>query len=128
MRPANFIIEETFPQLDVLQHTDIFVTPAGLNSLHEALWYGVPMVAVPQHFEQLHNANAMSLGGAGITLDDETRGEIVSPERLREAVETVHADLAGYKRRSAALGQSLRDAGGAPEAANRIEAMVKTRA
>lgn len=122
--PNNFIVEQTFPQLDVLQHTDIFITPAGLNSLHEALWYGVPMVAVPQHFEQLRNARAMALGGAGLTLDDETNGKIVSPKALRQAVETIQADLDGYKRRASALGQSLRAAGGAPKAARLIEGMV----
>ena len=123
--PENFIIEETFPQLDILQHTDIFITPAGLNSLHEALWYSVPMVAVPQHFEQLHNAEAMARGGAGIVLDAEAHGGIVSPQTLRQAIETVAADLAGYKQRAAALGQSLRDAGGAPAAADRIERMIR---
>lgn len=125
--PANFIVEQSFPQLEVLQHTDIFITPAGLNSLHEALWYGVPMVAIPQHFEQLHNAEAMSRGGAGITLADETAGRLVSPKTLRATVETVAADLASYKRRAAALGQSLRDAGGYIEAANRIEGLFVRR-
>ena len=125
--PGNFIIEESFPQLDVLQHTDIFITPAGLNSLHEALWYGVPMVAIPQHFEQLHNAQAMSRGGAGITLDDEADGGVVSPKALREAVETVAADLPAYRQRAAALGQSLRDAGGYFEAANRVERLIAAR-
>ena len=125
--PDNFIVAETFPQLEILQRTDIFITPTGLNSLHEALWYGVPMVAVPQHYEQLHNAEAMAAGGAGIVLDAEVTGGKVSPEQLREAIDTVAADLPGYKARALALGQSLRDAGGAPEAANRIEAMAKRR-
>jgi MGT family glycosyltransferase len=123
--PDNFIVAETFPQLEILKHADIFVTPAGLNSLHEALWFGVPMVAVPQHFEQLHNAEAMARGGAGIVLDAESHGGTVSPEELRRAVETITADLAGYKSRAATLGQSLRDAGGFVEAANRIEKMIR---
>jgi hypothetical protein len=122
--PENFIIEETFPQLDILQHTDIFITPAGLNSLHEALWYGVPMVAVPQHFEQLHNAEAMSAGGAGLTLDAEVDGGTVSASELRQAVETVHADLATYREHARNLGQSLRAAGGFSRAADRIEELA----
>lgn len=123
--PANFIVAETFPQLEILKHTDIFITPAGLNSLHEALWFGVPMVAVPQHFEQLHNALAMERGGAGVALDAESHGGTVSPEDLRHAVEQVAADLKGYKARAAMLGRSLHEAGGFVEAARRIEDMIR---
>jgi len=125
--PPNFIVAESFPQLEVLERADMFITPAGLNSVHEALWYGVPMVAMPQHFEQLHNAEAMSRGGAGITLVDETDGRVVSAEMLRETVEAIAADLAGYKQRAAKLGQTLRDGGGYVEAANRIEKMIGTK-
>ena len=119
--PKNFIVAETFPQLDLLKHTDLFITPCGLNSLHEALWFGVPMVAVPQHFEQLHNAEAMSTRGAGITLRDEAIGGIVSPAKLREAVDAVFADLANYKRKALGLGESLKAAGGFARAADLIE-------
>ncbi|HVY52828.1 MAG TPA: nucleotide disphospho-sugar-binding domain-containing protein [Devosia sp.] len=121
----NFIVEQSFPQLEVLQRADIFVTPAGLNSVHEALWYGVPMVTVPQHFEQLHNAEAVARGGAGVLLDAEAHGGRVAPEDLRRAVEIVAADLPRYRDRARALGESLRRPGGYAEAANRIEAMVR---
>jgi MGT family glycosyltransferase len=125
--PKNFVVAQSFPQLEVLQRASIFITPAGLNSLHEALWYGVPMVAVPQHFEQLHNAEAMQAGGAGIMLDAETRGGTVSPADLRQAVETVAADLPAYRTRAAALGQSLREGGGFAGAADTIEATIGRR-
>lgn len=124
--PKNFIVAQSFPQLDVLQIATMFITPAGLNSLHEALWYGVPMVAVPQHFEQLHNAEAMAAGGAGVMLDAETRGATVTPAELRKAVETIAADLPGYRARAAALGRSLREAGGFAAAAGTIESMIGT--
>ncbi len=123
--PANFIVAQSFPQLEVLERASIFVTPTGLNSLHEALWYGVPMVAVPQHFEQLHNAEAMARGGAGVALDREAFGGKVTPAELRQAVDTVMGDLAGYRGRALALGESLRNGGGYAEAANQIEAMVR---
>jgi MGT family glycosyltransferase len=123
--PGNFIVEQSFPQLDVLQRTDIFVTPAGLNSVHEALWYGVPTVMVPQHFEQLHNAEAVARRGAGVLLDAEAHGGQVTPEELRRAVETVAADLPGYRARAKALGESLRRPGGYAEAASRIEGMIR---
>ena len=123
--PANFVVAETFPQLDVLQRAAIFITPAGLNSLHEALWYGVPMVAVPQHFEQLHNAEAMARGGAGITLNAEAFGGSVSPADLRAAVDTIAADLDGFRRRASDLGRSLKQAGGYAAAADAVENIAR---
>lgn len=123
--PDNFIVEQTFPQLDILQRTAIFITPAGLNSVQEALWYGVPMVAVPQHFEQLHNAEAVERGGAGVSLLAEAFGGRVEPAELRGAVDRVAADLEGYRARATALGASLKAAGGFRLAADRIEAMTR---
>lgn len=123
--PSNFVVEQSFPQLEVLQHTDIFVTPAGLNSVHEALWYGVPMVTVPQHFEQLHNAESVARGGAGILLDAEAHGGLVAAGEIRTAVETIAADLDGYRARAKALGQSLHNGGGFSGAADRIEKMLR---
>jgi MGT family glycosyltransferase len=123
--PDNFIVEQSFPQLDVLQHADIFVTPAGLNSVHEALWYGVPMVTVPQHVEPLHTAESAARGGAGILLDAEAHGGLVAATDIRKAVETIAADLGGYRARAKALGQSLRDGGGYAGAADRIEQMIR---
>jgi MGT family glycosyltransferase len=123
--PKNFIVEQSFPQLDVLQRADIFITPAGLNSVHEALWYGVPMVTVPQHFEQLHNAESVARGGAGLLLDAEAHGGTVAAADIRQAVDSIATDLAGYRGRARALGETLRSGGGYAGAADRIEKMIR---
>jgi MGT family glycosyltransferase len=118
--PANFIIAEAVPQLDILERSALFLTHAGLNSMHEALWFGVPMVAVPQQFEQLRNARSIEAAGAALVLDDQCYGRPVTTAALRKAVDAVMADP-GYRDRARALGQSLREAGGYQEAADRIE-------
>jgi MGT family glycosyltransferase len=118
--PENFIVQETFPQLRVLERTSLFVTHAGLNSVHEALYYGVPMVAVPQQFEQLRNAMQMGRKGAGVILDAECYHRRVTGAELRAAVETVMANPA-YAGASKALGASLHEAGGYRQAADVIE-------
>jgi len=121
--PGNFIVEETFPQLGVLERASLFITHGGLNSLHEGLWYGVPMVIVPQQFEQLRNALTAGKGGAAIVLDGECYGRPVSGTQLRAAVEAAFADQT-LRFRARALGQSLRDAGGFRAAASEIEAVA----
>ena len=119
--PANFIFDETVPQLAVLERTSVFLTHGGLNSVHEALWHGVPMVAVPQQIEQLHNAEAMDQAGAGLVIENEAKGRVITAADLRSAVDRVMADRAGYAAAAARIGASLREGGGIEEAASIIE-------
>jgi MGT family glycosyltransferase len=121
--PANFIFAEALPQLEVLQRTSVFVTHAGLNSLQEALWFGVPMVAAPMTPEQARNAAIAAKAGAAVTLDDEARGDAIGAEALRAAVDRVLADPT-FPERAKALGQSLRAAGGTPRAVDHIERVI----
>src|SRR5215207_6943138 len=62
--PANFIVRPSVPQLDVLQRTDVFITHGGLNSVHEGLYYGVPLIVIPHQIEQLINARCVEKQGA----------------------------------------------------------------
>ena len=119
--PRNFIFAEAVPQLAVLERTSVFLTHGGLNSVHEALWHGVPMVAVPQQIEQLHNAEAMAAAGAGLVIDSQAKGHTVTAEALRSAVDRVMADRETYASASAKIGASLREGGGIEEAAHIIE-------
>lgn len=42
--PSNFIVRSYVPQLDLLRRCAAFVTHAGMNSVQEALYHGVPLV------------------------------------------------------------------------------------
>lgn len=88
--PANFIVHNFVPQLEILKHADVFVTHGGLGSVHEALFFGVPMVLYPQMMEQSANAWQVIQHGAGVGL----RGDqpMVSVEELRDAVMRVLTD------------------------------------
>ena len=119
--PDNFIFAEAVPQLAILERTHIFLTHAGLNSMHESLWAGVPMVAVPQQFEQLRNAEAMRAAGAGLLIDSEAWHKPVTAEALRGAVAEVEKNHSRHAAAAAGLGQTLRAGGGYREAANIIE-------
>jgi len=50
--PQNFVVRRSVPQIDVLNHVDVFVTHCGMNSANEALHHGVPMVAMPVFGDQ----------------------------------------------------------------------------
>ena len=67
--PANFLVHSYVPQLDVLQYTDIFITHGGTNSVMEALYYGVPLVVIPQVPQQIITANRVAELGLGVAIE-----------------------------------------------------------
>ena len=122
--PDNFIVQQTFPQMPVLERAALFITHCGLGSVHETLWNGVPFVAVPQHFEQLRNALAAERHGAGIILDDECFGRRIEGPQLRATVDKVLADPA-YRQNAVRIGETLKSAGGYRKVADVIESMAR---
>lgn len=115
----NVRIRPFFPQLQVLRETAVFITHAGMNSTMEALYFAVPMLAVPQQPEQAATARRLEELGLGRHL----AAEDVAPEALRAGADALHAD-ADVRRNVAAMSAVVRGAGGAAAAANAIEAHV----
>ena len=105
--PANFLLSPYVPQLDILPHTRLFVTHAGANSVMESIYFGVPMVLIPQQPEQYMNAQRVVELGMGVLLEKEN----LTPQTLRDAVERVDSD-ATYHEHVQQMQQSLRSAGG----------------
>lgn len=46
--PNNFYVYNFVPQIEVLKRTDLFITHGGMNSTSEAMYFGVPLIVVPQ--------------------------------------------------------------------------------
>lgn len=115
----NVQVRAFFPQLQVLRQTAVFITHAGMNSTMEALYFAVPLVAVPQQPEQVATARRLEELGLGRHL----AAEDVGPEALRAAASALHTD-AQVRRNVAAMSEIVRSAGGAVAAADAIEAHV----
>jgi MGT family glycosyltransferase len=125
--PANFIVRPSVPQLEVLQRTDVFITHGGINSVHEGLFYGVPLILIPQQFEQLLNARCVAARGAGLIIEARLQRKPITATQLRQALEVT---LSGSDCREAVrkLQQSMRATGGYQEAANQIQAYLSSSA
>lgn len=54
--PENIYAYSYVPQLEVLQHADVFLTHCGMNSVNEAMIFAVPLVAMPIISDQAYNA------------------------------------------------------------------------
>jgi MGT family glycosyltransferase len=101
----------------VLRHARAFVSHAGMGSTMEALYYGVPLVCVPQMLEQEINAGRVAELGLGVRLDPER----LTAADLRAAVDAVSGD-AGMRAALDRMREATRKAGGAAAAADAIEA------
>lgn len=113
--PGNFVLRSSVPQVAVLQHTDVFVTHGGLNSIMEALYYGVPMVIIPQMPEQVITAKRLADLGLGVVLDKEA----LTPDVLRSAVQTL-LDDPELRTRMKQAQKEVQASGGARRAADAI--------
>jgi MGT family glycosyltransferase len=111
---ANCQVAHTVDQIAVLQQADVFVTHCGMNSVSEALYYGVPLVLFPKTPEQQGVANRVLELKAGITLEDTT------PEGIQKAVQTA-LERQELRDGAATIQASFHQCGGAKAAANLIE-------
>ena len=106
--PPNVSVQPYVAQLEVLQRASVFVTHGGMNSVSESLYYGVPLVVIPQMGEQETVGRRVEELGAGLYLAkaDADGGT------LRASVERVLAD-GRFRRQAAVVRESFRTAGGA---------------
>lgn len=86
--PSWVQLRDTVPQPAVLRLADCFITHAGMGSCTEGLWFGVPMVAIPQAVDQPANAARLEAIGVGRHLTD----HLPSVADIRDAVLGVAAD------------------------------------
>ncbi len=119
--PYNFIVRPYVPQLEILQRATAFVTHGGMNSVSEALYFGVPLVLAPQGADQFWIAGRVAELDAGLVLERDAE-----PADLRESVQRVLDDQR-YSQAATRIGESLRSAGGCAKAADEIIAFRRAR-
>jgi UDP:flavonoid glycosyltransferase YjiC (YdhE family) len=96
----NFKIELMVNQREVLASgKDIYFNHCGAGSIYEAIFYGVPMVCIPQEWDQPLNATTIAELGCGVVFpESHARGSV---GKIQQSVETVLRDF--DKIRQAAL-------------------------
>jgi MGT family glycosyltransferase len=108
------------PQLAVLAHASAVITHGGMNTVNEALWFGVPMLVYPQRGDQHLVASRVEELGAGL------RATEITPLTLRRSVARL-LDEPGFRASASRLGRTLHEAGGAVRAADVILSFVSSR-
>ena len=83
--PKSFIVKKYVPQTEVLKYTKLFITHGGMNSVHEGLYNGVPLIVIPQSADQPVIAGQVANIGVGIQLQMKN----LTANQLREAADHV---------------------------------------
>ena len=111
--PENVSVYSYTDQIAVLSKADAFITHCGMNSVSEGLYFGVPLVMLPQTTEQNGVAERVMQLGAGIKLHS------TDSISIRDAVNTVLSD-SSYRSNADIIAESFRSCTGAKGAADKI--------
>ncbi|XP_051986441.1 UDP glucuronosyltransferase 5 family, polypeptide G1 [Xyrauchen texanus] len=102
----NTLLLEWFPQNDLLGHpkTRVFVSHGGTNGIYEAIYHGVPVLALPLLFDQFDNVLRLQVRGAARVLQVAT---LTSQEFLEAVKEVIQNPL--YRNNIRKLSELHRD-------------------
>lgn len=120
--PANVLVRDFIPQLDLLARVDAVVCHAGHNTVCEALMHGLPLAVAPIRDDQPVVARQVIDAGAGLFI----RHGKVTPAMARQILEAL-LDTPSLTQAAARLGDELRAAPGARGAADAILALAPAR-
>lgn len=120
--PEHFIISPYVPQLEVLRHSDVFITHGGMNSVNEGIHFNVPLVVLPQDKDQPAVAQRLTELQAGYRI---TKDQI-NVQSLRGAVDEVMSNAA-YKEGVQKINDSFQQSGGTEEALAKIDAYLQNK-
>lgn len=119
--PANVEVGQMVPQLDILSQASVFITHAGMGGTGESIYYGVPMIAIPQMDEQAITARQIEKNGLGFAFCDKKE---ITAKKLKAAIETLLSDPS-YRNRVKEFSEDMKSLGGAKATAKAIMDFLK---
>jgi len=121
--PAHIHIERYIPQTAILPHCDAILFHGGYNSLHSALWHGLPVIITPLGAgDQYPTGLLCEKLGVGIMV----KAQPPEPEAIREALNAV-IEQPTYRARARRLQHDLKALPSLSEAVKRLETLARTR-
>lgn len=116
--PGNVEVAQMVPQLDILSQASVFITHAGMGGTGEAIYYGVPMIAIPQMEEQAITARQIETLGLGVAFLDKNA---ISSDSLRAAIQKLLNEPSFHKT-AKSFSEDMHSLGGAKTS---VEALLK---
>jgi UDP:flavonoid glycosyltransferase YjiC (YdhE family) len=117
--PPNVLMLNYAPQLRILERADVVITHGGLNTIREALVFGVPLIVFPSFGEQPMNAGRVVHHGLGVWGNLQS----VTVEQARSFIERV-VETESFRERAAFFRERCEQLDGAGLAVKMIEALL----
>jgi UDP:flavonoid glycosyltransferase YjiC (YdhE family) len=117
--PSNVFLLNRAPQLQILKKAAVMITHGGLNSIKEAILFGVPFVVFPCIVDQPMNAARIVYHGLGVKGDMPS----LTVEEARTLIERV-AKTASFRERAASFRDLFRNLEEAAVGVKIIEALL----
>ncbi len=120
--PANVELGKMVPQLDILSQASVFITHAGMGGTGESIYFGVPMIAIPQMEEQAITARQIEAKGLGFAFLDKSA---ITVEKLKNAIVTLLEDDR-YRSTAADFSADMKTMGGASASAEALIGFLRS--
>jgi len=86
--PSNVFTGKWMPQQAILSHPRCkgFITHGGLGSIHEAMYYAVPLIVMPIFVDQDYNAERIRRLGHGLSLEITTITQVQLETAIKKII------------------------------------------
>ncbi|MBS5843461.1 MAG: glycosyltransferase family 1 protein [Clostridiales bacterium] len=117
----NVHIRNFVDQMSILPYCDIFITHGGTNSFHEAVYFGIPMIVIPQKGDQYINAKVISQLGIGLCIEKKSWSYFA----LRNSIQRILEDST-YKNRCRELSEKYQKYADTDHVIRKITELIET--
>jgi UDP:flavonoid glycosyltransferase YjiC (YdhE family) len=87
--PERITVFDNAPQLEAIKHSDFVICHGGCQTVHEALYFGKPVIGIPHYAELSEMVNSVENVHAGVRIPPSKIG----PHAITKAVEYARSDL-----------------------------------
>ena len=106
--PKNISIFNYVPQSQIFPDVYIFISNGGLNSVFESIFCGIPVIVIPQQYEQFDTGRRIEQLEAGIFIDK--RKTEITADVFKDAVKDITVNREKYKKGIELIKKSLIEA------------------
>ena len=104
------------------QGVDIYFNHCGAGSIYESLYYAIPGIYIPQHFDQFMNGETLAKLGCGLIYNESP--EISAYQKIDERVNTLLANFETYRENVLVQQRKICESGTVDDVIEKIEYLM----
>lgn len=121
--PGNHLVVRYAPQIALLRRAVLAITHAGMNTTMQALYFGVPLIAIPLAHDQPAIAARLKRTGAGIIFSPSD----LAVRKLRFSIDSILQKNSPWQLQAHRMQRAIAEAGGVEQAVDILEGSMLRR-